>query len=95
MDLNLIKYEERDIYLNQEYKNQLRLRCKAIMVPALFVDGKYIGVGIVKDIDNYLSPNSATNETIITLQGFKELESMNENKELNRLLAKFKVSSNR
>lgn len=53
MDLNLINYEERDIYLNQEYKNQLRLRCKAIKVPALFVDGNYIGVGIIINTNLY------------------------------------------
>lgn len=46
LDLNFINYEERDIYLNQVYKNQLKLRCKSIKVPALFVDGNYIGVSI-------------------------------------------------
>lgn len=42
--LNLIKFQERDIYLNQEFKLQLRLRCNSISVPALFVDGRYLGV---------------------------------------------------
>lgn len=44
LNLNLIQYEERDVYLNQEYKHQLRLRCKLIYVPSLFVEGKLLGV---------------------------------------------------
>lgn len=44
LNLNLIRYEERDIYLNQEYREQLKLRCKSIKVPALFVDGHLLGV---------------------------------------------------
>ena len=49
MNLNLVKYEERDIYLNQEYKFQLRMRTGGSMVvPALFVDGQYIGVSSSK-----------------------------------------------
>lgn len=44
----MIKHEERDIYLNQEYRNQLRLRCKTFQVPSLYVDGQHIGVSTVE-----------------------------------------------
>lgn len=47
LSLNLIEYEERDIYLNQEFREQLKLRCKSIIVPALFIDGQFLGVSIV------------------------------------------------
>lgn len=47
LNLNLIKYDERDVYLNQEYKHQLRMRCKSIHLPTLFVEGKLLGVSSV------------------------------------------------
>lgn len=43
----MIKYEERDIFLNQEYKHQLRIRLENFQVPAIFVDGKHIGVSAI------------------------------------------------
>lgn len=60
LNLNLIKYEERDIYLNQEYREQLKLRCKSIKVPALFVDGHLLGVSmttIIIAVDNNVDTN--------------------------------------
>lgn len=44
LNLNLIKYQERDIYLNQEYKRQLMMRCESpVTIPLLFVDGQVFG----------------------------------------------------
>lgn len=47
LNLNLIKYEERDIYLNQDYRKQLKLRLNSFIVPAVFVDGHHLGVSFL------------------------------------------------
>lgn len=44
LQLNKIRFDERDIYLSQEYKHELRARCTGLalhmQVPAMFVDGR-------------------------------------------------------
>lgn len=60
LDLNLIRYEERDIYLNQEFKLQLKMRCKSIKVPALFVDGQHFGVSFSSISTEIYNENKTT-----------------------------------
>lgn len=42
----LIKFEERDVFMSNEYQQEIKDRMKSfeIQVPQLFVDGQYIGV---------------------------------------------------
>lgn len=42
----LIKFEERDVFMSNEYQKEIKDRMQSIeiQVPQLFVDGQYIGV---------------------------------------------------
>lgn len=44
----LIKFEERDVFMSNEYQLEIKERMQAneIKVPQLFVDGYYVGVSI-------------------------------------------------
>ena len=99
LNLNLIKFQERDIYLNQEYKFQLKIRCNSIVVPALFVDGQFIGVSGWRLLGGSQIgvPLALATSLLICVgsrpsQGAKEVEAMNENGNLQQSLSKFKVS---
>lgn len=41
---NLIVYEERDVYLNSDFREELMERHELVEIPSLFVKGKYLGV---------------------------------------------------
>ncbi|XP_074593511.1 glutaredoxin domain-containing cysteine-rich protein CG31559-like [Brevipalpus obovatus] len=40
---NLIAYEERDVYLNSDFREELLERHGLVIIPSLFVNGKYLG----------------------------------------------------
>lgn len=46
---NLIKFEERDVFMSSEYQMEIKERMQSdkIIVPQLFVDGHHIGVSIL------------------------------------------------
>jgi glutaredoxin domain-containing cysteine-rich protein 1 len=41
----LVKFEERDVFMSNEYQNEIRerMRCEHILVPQVFVDGQHVG----------------------------------------------------
>ena len=43
---NLIVFEERDVYLNSEFRDEILDRCSSFKLPSLFVNGKYFGVSV-------------------------------------------------
>ncbi|XP_015786209.1 glutaredoxin domain-containing cysteine-rich protein CG31559-like [Tetranychus urticae] len=40
---NLIMYEERDVYINGDFRDELIERLGQLRIPSLFVEGKYLG----------------------------------------------------
>lgn len=42
----MVKFEERDVFMSSEAQEEIRerMKCDAIMVPQVFVEGQYIGV---------------------------------------------------
>lgn len=54
----MIRFEERDVYLKQEFRDQLKLRMRvqlgrrqndSLELPSLFVDGQHVGVSLSLD----------------------------------------------
>ncbi|KAJ3658974.1 hypothetical protein Zmor_010684 [Zophobas morio] len=60
----LIKFEERDVFMSNEYQNEIRerMRCDHILVPQVFVDGQHVGVVLTMEFagsDSHVESDTA------------------------------------